>query len=447
MSHTTDGFIYTTSSAGIDVESDLGTVLGTGSGDVGTNCTSDDINVFSKFKPSDIVGYESPDESALKNINWSLDAHGATSEALLPAAVTAGYEYKKAQSPYFRVLDFNKYYQSAPYPFMQMNGTSLTIDMVSGWGVAALFYFFFKNAPSSISNKKPSSTTGIGSETAVPTSAPYRLPSCIAVDESSANAGDNLRFYVNGSYYSLLGAYAGLVIFDSTLSTVVTRVFSEKAISTSSPVDNDMYRVSLESLSSLTVGTTYKAIACAKKETGGLQAVYLPVYGTEDNPAIFDLKLGGMENYYFAFKGASETNTASPATTLTSANEDYYVAVDFTNDSGHPMVVGHGANTKFWLKATIVVSGGIGTVTRSTSTVYDSVNSTSSQADINIAAGATGRLMYRINKIWQVSETSSGTIVPAGTTAEVSVNLYFGDPTNNKAYTQINIPRVTITHS
>lgn len=126
MSQTSDGIIITP----VNVETDLGDVLGTGSGDVGTNCTSDNINPWAVYKPI-CNAYPTPvDSNSRRTAFWGL-GRSADRNAEPPTASTIsalidfysdtatlkgnpanGWRYNKPRgisySEWHRVFDFVK---------------------------------------------------------------------------------------------------------------------------------------------------------------------------------------------------------------------------------------------------------------------------------------------------------------------------------------------------
>ena len=126
-----NGRIYidtsTTPPKGIDVLNDLGYVLGTGSGDVGVNCTNNGINPASKFKPfcHSAVGFASDAAhlTALRSRNCGLTmkkygtlanlVSAGVAYAVSPATGSLAWIYDRPRgrvnSEWFRVFDFKEY--------------------------------------------------------------------------------------------------------------------------------------------------------------------------------------------------------------------------------------------------------------------------------------------------------------------------------------------------
>lgn len=104
--------------APINVQDDLGTVLGTGSGDVGTNCTSNNINKWAKYKPTvtgitpEPIGYIN-DEIRV-SVNWGLTINAIFRNlATFVSDYGSNYSYTKPSS-WFRVFDFVQVVNGVP---------------------------------------------------------------------------------------------------------------------------------------------------------------------------------------------------------------------------------------------------------------------------------------------------------------------------------------------
>ena len=196
--------------APINVASDIGEILGTGSGDVGTNCTCSNINIFSKYKPNNLTGWNPEAVGAqqyainMKNNRFALYGRSVTDLSTLPAAASQGWVYTSPNTvsgqKYYRVMDFKNYYHNAPCPFMQTIGSSIILDLLNPSTTIIAFYMLMANgryANCAFSNSGMNKTS-----TAVPSN---YLQYCICIDPYDNN-DLGLGFYgETGGWQSLLG--------------------------------------------------------------------------------------------------------------------------------------------------------------------------------------------------------------------------------------------------
>jgi hypothetical protein len=397
---------------------DIQLALGTSSGNLGTLCTNRNINMFSKYKPNELTGYDQPSDSALASNRYSVAAIATSSRGSL-ATMSLAWTYHKAQAPYFRQLDFNRYYNAAPIPFMQANGATLTVDLVNQSTAPALFYMLMNAG--ALANKPFSTASGIGSSgTAVPSN---RLDYCIAVEDLGFDSG-------GGSYKSIMGAYLGLVIFQGT--TFKADVWASTAVAELSSRDNNMFIVPLSGLN-LAMGD-YTAVACAKQGN-----YYLPVYDDANYPARFTLTVGGLDLYSQSAYGLATTNTASTATMIRTTGSDAYVTMRFYNNSGRTLDITGGSNQKFTLKVEItgsVVSQGTTvsidrTVANGKAYITASM-ATPSSGTISVADGSYAELVFLVPRIWSTDGTTLPVAIESG---EVSLKprLFFNGATEYTA--------------
>lgn len=90
---------------------DVGYVLGTGSGDIGTNCTSDAVKKWAKYKPVRGNEVHRLSEAELKERNYGMKITKFTSADAVVAGITGGTEWSHlapsvSNGDKFRVLDF-----------------------------------------------------------------------------------------------------------------------------------------------------------------------------------------------------------------------------------------------------------------------------------------------------------------------------------------------------
>ena len=409
---------------------DIQKALGESSGDLGVLCTSSKINVFAKYKPNEITGYEQPSASALANIKYGLAAIATNSRNSL-ATMALGWTYRGANAPYYRELDFDGYYNGAIVPFMQANGSSLTIDLVNDLTTPAVFYMLMNDG--ALANKAFAPGSGIGpaSSQGVPSN---RLTYCIAVEDLGFDKG-------GGSYVSIMGCALGLVIFQGT--TYKAEIFAtQHPVAHLSTRDNDMFNIPLNSLS-LGMGN-YTAVACAKT-TSGL-TYYLPVYDDPSYPARFPLIVGGLDLYKQAAIGLGTAKAVSSVNLIRTTSDNVYVTMRFYNNSGRTLSIASGSNPKFTLKVefsgSIVINGQTSPTTIDRTIANGKAYVTTSIAlpssgTITVADGSYAELVFLVPNIWSTNGTSSGQMLDSGSVT-IKPRLYFNGDTE---YTE-NIHRV-----
>ena len=393
---------------------DIQNALGVSTGDLGTLCTHANINIFSKYKPNELTGYGQPTDTQLANARYGLSAIATNSRSSL-ATMSLAWTYRKAAAPYFRQLDFDRYFNGAPCPFMQANGTSLTVDLVNQSTAPAVFYMLMNAG--ALANKPFVAGQGIGSSgTAVPSN---RLDYCIAVEDLGFDNG-------YGSYQSIMGSYLGLVIFDGT--TYKAEVWASTAVSELSTRDNNMFNIPLSGLS-LPMGI-YTAVACAKKNT-----YYLPVYNDANYPARFTLTVGGLNLYKQSAYGIATSNTASTATLIRTTGSDAYVTMRFYNNSGRTLDITGGSNQKFTLKVeitgSIVSQGSTVPINRTVANgkAYITASmATPASGTISVADGSYAELVFLVPRIWSTDGTTQPTIIDSGEVGLVP-RLYYNGAT------------------
>ena len=401
---------------------DIQQALGVTAGDLGTLCTHPNINIFAKFKPNELTGYDQPSDAALATAGYGLAAIASNNRASL-ATMALGWTYRGAAAPYFRQLDFDRYYNGAPVPFMQANGSTLTIDLVNQSTAPAVFYMLMNDG--ALANKPFAAGSGIGSSgTAVPSN---RLDYCIAVEDLGFDKG-------GGAYVDIMGANLGLVIFQGT--TYKAEVWASTAVAHLSVRDNNMFNVPLSGLT-LAMGD-YTAVACAKKTSGGL-TYYLPVFNHADYPARFPLTVGGLNLYSQSAYGLAETNTASTSVLLRTTGSTAYVTMRFYNASGRTLDIAGGSNQKFTLK--VEISGSIvdnGTTVSISRTVANgkayvtAVMATPASGTLSIPDGSYGELVFAVPNIWSTNGTQQPSLIESGEVALVP-RLYYNGQTEYTA--------------
>ena len=133
-------------SAPISID-DVNNTLGHGSTDLGTLCTSNKINKWSRYKPISVQQVAELTESQWKNYNygWVIPSYSTRPEVWQAYVNGNGWSYSKPSS-YFRLTDFIKYNHNSKSPFnVELNntspsiGTSISFEMsgiedIKSWG-------------------------------------------------------------------------------------------------------------------------------------------------------------------------------------------------------------------------------------------------------------------------------------------------------------------------
>ncbi len=402
---------------------DIQQALGVDSGNLGVLCTSPNINIFAKYKPIGITGYEQPTAAQLLAARYGLSARATNSRNSL-RTMAMGWTYNGAIAPYYRQLDFDRYYNGAIVPFMQANGDTLLVDLVSGNANPALFYMMMRSG--ALANKPFSAASGIAqSGTAVPSN---RLDYCLTVEDIGFDSG-------GGTWHDILGAYLGLVIFQGT--SYRGEVWASQAVAQLSTRVNEMFNVPTSSLD-LAPGT-YQAVACAKKTEGSL-TYYLPVYDDASYPTRFSLVVGGVDYYKQDRVGLALTSTASSTTTmLTTTASTIYVRMRLYNQTGHSVTL-NVRDGRFVLSTRIT-----GTVVDQTGTHSIDRTQTSGIAyptsDVTVADGSYAELTFAITNIWSNNASTTPSFIESGSLNIVpSLQFYRGGTTTD--FGQYGVPRV-----
>lgn len=380
----------------------------TGTGDLGTLCTHANINKFAKYKPNSIQGFDQPTAAQLLAARYGLAAIATNNRANL-RTMSLGWTYNGAAAPYYRQLDFDRYYNGAPVPFMQANGSTLLVDLVSGNANPALFYMLMRSG--ALANKPFSTASGIGtSGTAVPAN---RLDYCLTVEDIGFDSG-------GGTWHDILGAYLGLVIFQN--STYKGEIWASQSVAQLSSRVNDMFIVPTNGLS-LAPGT-YLAVACAKKTEINL-TYYLPVYDDSNYPTRFSLVVGGMDYYKQDSIGISTASGGTINNNMTTTLNDLYVKMRLYNQTGHSVTL-NVRDGRFILSTritgTVVDQGGSHSIDRTqVSQIY------SPTSDPTVADGSYAELWFKITNIWSNSAGTTPSLIESGSiNINPSLQFYSG---------------------
>lgn len=390
-------------------DGDIRQALGESSGDIGVLCTSSHINIFSKRKPTEFTGYDKPTDSALETIRYGLSAIATSVKSGL-ATMSLAWTYHGAQAPYFREHDFDGYYNAAPVPFMQANGSSIVIDLVGSSPAPALFYMLM--ASGALANKPFSTESGIGrSGNAVPAGL---LGNCICVEKIGFDEG-------GGTYHSILGAYLGIVVFSGT--TYVGEAWASVPVAISSTRDNNMFIVPTSGLQ-LSMGE-YTAVACAKKTEDG-HTFYMPVYDDGNYPTRFALVVGGVGYYNQRRVGVSDDADGFPTRLLTTTASTVYLTMRLTNNSRATLNLAVGSNAKFTLvcpvRGTVTDFQGEHSIER-TITVVGIYRPTTAQT---VAVGGYVDLVYQLTNIWSTDGTTQPQLIESGSLVLSPTLKYYG---------------------
>ena len=380
--------------SGGDIQQALGI---SGVGDLGTLCTHANINIFSKYKPNAVTGYDQPSDAVLATNRYGLAAIATNSRNAL-ATMALGWTYHGAQAPYYRQLDFDRYYNGAVCPFMQANGDRLLVDLVSGNARSAAFYMLMRSG--ALANKPFVAGQGIGSSgTAVPSN---RLAYCIAVEDLGFDSG-------GGTYHSLMGAYLGLVIFQGT--TYKGEVWSSVPVAELSQRENNMFNVPTNTLS-LAQGT-YTAVACAKQGN-----YYLPVYNHADYPTRFTFVVGGVDSYAQDRIGLALTQGGTYSTLLRTNQRDIYLKMRLYNQTGRSITLNVRDN-RFRVSTRITGSRVDSRTSQSVPIDRTQVSQlVSPTSDPTIADGGYVEMFFGLTNIWS---NTAGSSVPAFDSGDLTI--------------------------
>ena len=377
-----------------DIQKALGDTTGTGG--LYELCTHQNINVFAKYKPNAATGYDQPSDTILATNRYFLAAVATTSRNSL-ATMSLGWTYHGAQAPYYRQLDFDRYYNAAPIPFMQANGQQLLLDLVSGDASPALFYMLMNAG--ALANKPFVAGQGIGSSgTAVPSN---RLSYCIAVEDLGFDSG-------GGTMHSLMGAVLGLVIFQGT--TYKGEVWATKngnpvPVAELSTRENNMFNVPTNSLS-IAQGT-YTAVACGKL-TEGNRTYYLPVYNDANYPARFTFTVGGVDSYAQDRIGIATAQGGSYSTLLRTNLSNIYLKMRLYNQTGRSITLNVRDN-RFRVSTRITGNRVDSHTSQSVSIDRTQVSQLiSPTSDPTIADGGYVEMIFGLTNIW--SDTPGGSV-------------------------------------
>jgi len=418
--------LITKGTAGITIKADgtgeIQQALGTSEKDLGALCTHANIKMFARYKPCVYEGYESPTQQQYADNYYFVKAVATTNKNSL-YSMALGWTYEGAQAPYFRQLDFDGYFNNPPIPFMQANGSTLLVDLISGNANPALFYMFMRTG--ALANKPFSASGGIAtSGTAV---ASNRLAYCMTIED--------LGFYDGSAIHGILDATTtaklGLVIFD-TSGTYKAEVWASHKVEISSTRYNEMFNVPTDSLN--LVPGTYTAVACCQlTDLGGGLIYYLPVFNDASYPARFTFEVGGFSNYTQQRWGISISEATSSDQLLTTKLDDVYVTMRFYNKSGSAITIGRGSNAKFTcvteFSGTIVRNGVTQTIDRTVANGKAHRTATilpSNGASITIQPDTYGELLYKVEKIWSLDGTSGGQQLDSGSVSVKSSIYYNG---------------------
>lgn len=400
---------------------DIQQALGVSSGDIVTLCTSPNINKFAKYKPNAIQGYDQPSDALLRTNRYGLVARSTrTRDDLISMAL--GWTYEGAASPYYRQLDFDRYYNAAICPFMQANGTTLILDLVSGKASPALFYMLMNDG--ALANKPFVAGQGIGSSgTAVPAN---RLAYCLAVED--------LGF--DDASATIMGATLGLVIFQGT--TYKGEVWASRAVGHYSQRYNEVFNVPTNGLS-LAVGN-YTAVACAKLTEGGL-TYYMPVYDDASYPARFDFVVGGVDYWKQDRVGIATSQGGTYSTLLTTTASSLYVKMKLYNTTGRSVSLANVTDGRFILS------------TKITGTVVDAQGShtvdldpqisqlVSPTVDPSVADGGYVEMIFQITDIWNYTQGVSPSLIESGS-LDIAPTLKFASGGSTTAFPLYGLARV-----
>ena len=388
-----------------DGTGDIQKALGTDLTDVISLCKHPNIKMFARYKPCAYEGEETPTQQQYADNCFFVKAVATTNKNSL-YSMALGWTYEGA-GQYCRQLDFDGYYNDPKIPFMQANGSTLVVDLISGNANPAMFYMFMRTG--ALANKPFSASSGIAtSGTAVPSN---RLAYCMTIED--------IGFYDGSAIHGILDANAtaklGLVVFD-TGGTYKGEVWATRKVEILSTRYNEMFLVATDSIG-LAPGT-YTAVACCQlTDLGGGLIYYLPVFNDADYPARFPLVVGGIDYYKQDRQGISLSDSSGWANDISyngNSQSDIYVKMYLYNQTGRSVTLNVRDNrfalsTKVSTINPVVDSRGSHTFERTqTSQLWLPTS------DVTVASGGYAELIFKITNIWGESAGSSPTLIESG---------------------------------
>ncbi len=389
--------------------------LGVNSRNLGVLCQSANINIFAKYKPLSLTGDEQLSDALILNARYGLHAIATSIRSNL-RTMELTWTYNGARNPYNRELDFHRYYNAAPCPFMQANGESLELDIISGDSQPALFYLLM--ASGALANKAFSSASGISSSSpAVPSD---RLAYCITAEE--------LGFWDGGAYHELLAdgttTHLGLIIFNNN-GNYVDSVWARAPLAILPQRDNDMFIIPLDGL--VLQEGTYTAIYCARVVEEG-HTYYLPVFNDSRYPARVPLEVGGFENYVQARLGLAASVGDNPAISITTGSNSLFIVMRLYNNGPNTIRITGGFNEKFTLVARVTgnVVDNTGNVSIDRTQTTAQLISPSSGQQVSVAPGGYIDLIYSLSNIWSNNSSTSPSRIDSGSLTIGGALMYSG---------------------
>lgn len=455
---------------------DISLATNTGSLDVGTLCTSDNINPFAKFKPVNHAAYGEVLDTQRLSMNYGLTIPSVSSPSLLlnsDGTPAANWSYP-ARTPMYRMFDFTSegtatfgYYKEAPIPMT-------CVVRSEGWTINALnegadqyaripFYVWFRSAVE-LGDKDIDSSIGIGNalnHTAA------QLGSCISADElyetttgsalmpvNDASRFGLALFTESGGTYSFANAYMCLDTI-STSSTYVNQSDPDYPYAGFNLYANHCLNMN-GTVGAITHGR-YRAVPFLRVGTSGsykyVPLARYPLATGSVYPNVFTFGMGMEDTYSTQFRlgtVASAPSTIPASGAITTTSNDIYAYVYVTNNSPWPHVTNSNWNGTTLMHETIdrwklfVRIYAQNSLTVNGETVnYDRTNVTTtriSPSSFTIAPNGTAVLVYEIDgPFWSENGTSS--IVPDLDSA-VMVGFTLSYLNTDETYTQIGIQSV-----
>lgn len=437
-----DGYIYKGSTYGVDLLSDIQTVLESNYNDIGRLVKLPTVNAFSKVHPQDInhVAPATSEERVAAKYGLSIPEY-TTATSLKNSSAT--WSYKKGS--WYRLNDFDGYYHNAPLVMTcPVNRTIVMNAVDENHDTSIPFYVFSLGGSRSTNwlyNRKLDKATGVGSASAVPDT--YKNY-CLSAEELTTLNGNAL---INNHVFfgvALFNQNNTLVDLGSVNDVPRNPIVCTHAIrNDSSTEDDDMFKLQESSITSIALGS-FTAIPCLRignplHEIGQVTLfAYAPLckdpISTGTNyPCNFTLNVGGASTLYTAnILGVATSASGDPSTNLTTTASTVYVFIRVTNKSGKLSYTSPGNTMGFWVESPILTANvtygddtsWVGSRTATTSLVSTTPGQSASIIAFEIPNNGTQTLIYRLDNIWNSDPTQPSKLVNHGTIG-ITQHLYF----------------------
>ena len=367
------------------------------SGDLGTLINNGSIKGGAMYKP-----FQNTNPNYPSDADWIAALTGANYGLYVPVCNTANllaaqFSYlRPTGNPYwYRVLDFNHYYEGAPDWPVSCPSPSTIVANIINVNAANPCAFFVYHKTGALADKSPDASSGTSTTSAGRSST--QIDYCLAVGEVKASNGTLLT--------SLTNPYLGMALYQGSTYKGFAGCTS-KLVASQTTRDNNMFITPLSSFTGFAAGT-YTGKACIRygSEVGGYGYIPLP-------NSTFTVKVGGADMYTYWKRGLSTSNTTSSVGIIRTTLSTVYITIRVQNNSG----IAHQSNASNsnWILVTTV-----------TGTVNGASISRSSRLTMNnyypgtstfvaIANGGTNDITFRLDRIWNSDPSQPADVVSSG---------------------------------